>query len=494
MPFNKLITTLGLLAVSSLAYAGAGITYHGRLMDPNGDPVVGPAVQFKLQVRTPGTESCLLYEETQSKDLSQSSGVFSVTLNDGSGIRTDSSGLAFEQIFSNKNSLTFAASACSTGTTYTPTTTDGRKLQVYFNDGRLMTAGQWEPSPAMSVNFVPTAIDALQLGGYKKDQVLKIADGVSQTGTELNSTSWANLLALIAGTSTQYLKPSDPINQLSGASLPAPANGQSLRWNSTLNAGAGGWENFTAGSATGVTSVSSANTDIAVASSTTTPVLTLNSGTGANQILKLDGTAKIPAVDGSQLTGLSASNISAGTLAIARGGTGATSANAAFNALTPAQTGNSGKFLTTDGTNTSWATVSGGGGVSGSGTAGNIAKFTAGTALGNSLISETTGQISVAGQIVSRGTPDAGTATTIDFNNGNAQFTTTTCQAITLQNMIDGGSYSLTVKGTSGTCSFTHSTDAIHFAGGGTGVTVSSHTVFSFMKMGADIYVTWTSF
>jgi len=44
------------------------------------------------------------------------------------------------------------------------------------------------------------------------------------------------------------------------------------------------------------------------------------------------------------------------------GGTGATSANAGFNALAPSQTGNSGKFLTTDGTNTSWGTVSGGGG------------------------------------------------------------------------------------------------------------------------------------
>jgi hypothetical protein len=45
---------------------------------------------------------------------------------------------------------------------------------------------------------------------------------------------------------------------------------------------------------------------------------------------------------------------------IASGGTGQTTANAAFNALAPSQTSNSGKYLTTDGTNTSWATVSGG--------------------------------------------------------------------------------------------------------------------------------------
>jgi len=42
---------------------------------------------------------------------------------------------------------------------------------------------------------------------------------------------------------------------------------------------------------------------------------------------------------------------------IAQGGTGQTTANAAFNALAPSQTSNSGKILTTDGTNTSWTQV-----------------------------------------------------------------------------------------------------------------------------------------
>ena len=62
-----------------------------------------------------------------------------------------------------------------------------------------------------------------------------------------------------------------------------------------------------------------------------------------------------------------------GSLPIANGGTGQTTAVLAFNALVPSQTGNGGKVLTTDGTNTSWATISGGGGgtvtsVSGTGT------------------------------------------------------------------------------------------------------------------------------
>ena len=50
-----------------------------------------------------------------------------------------------------------------------------------------------------------------------------------------------------------------------------------------------------------------------------------------------------------------ATTLTAGTLPIVAGGTGQTTANTAFNALAPSQGGNAGKYLTTDGTDTSWA-------------------------------------------------------------------------------------------------------------------------------------------
>ena len=55
------------------------------------------------------------------------------------------------------------------------------------------------------------------------------------------------------------------------------------------------------------------------------------------------------------LTGGSITGIT--DLAIADGGTAASTANAGFNNLAPAQTGNTGKYLSTDGTDTSWAAV-----------------------------------------------------------------------------------------------------------------------------------------
>ena len=49
-----------------------------------------------------------------------------------------------------------------------------------------------------------------------------------------------------------------------------------------------------------------------------------------------------------------------GTVSIAHGGTGSTTAQSAFDGLAPAQTGNGGKFLTTNGTTTSWSSITGG--------------------------------------------------------------------------------------------------------------------------------------
>ncbi|MFZ4857753.1 MAG: hypothetical protein ACOYL3_15280, partial [Desulfuromonadaceae bacterium] len=60
----------------------------------------------------------------------------------------------------------------------------------------------------------------------------------------------------------------------------------------------------------------------------------------------------------SATTATTAGNVT-GTVAIANGGTGQITATAAFNALVPAQTGNNSKYLTTDGTNTSWGSPPG---------------------------------------------------------------------------------------------------------------------------------------
>jgi len=83
-------------------------------------------------------------------------------------------------------------------------------------------------------------------------------------------------------------------------------------------------------------------------------------GTGTVNGITLSGTVTSSGnlTLGGTLSGVDLTTQVTGTLPIANGGTGQTTANAAFNALAPSQSSQSGKFLTTDGTNTSWATAS----------------------------------------------------------------------------------------------------------------------------------------
>ncbi|RYZ53488.1 MAG: hypothetical protein EOO14_15425, partial [Chitinophagaceae bacterium] len=90
-----------------------------------------------------------------------------------------------------------------------------------------------------------------------------------------------------------------------------------------------------------------------------------NTFNGANQLVQLNGTAQLPAVSGANVTNLNAGNISTGTVAPARLGSGTT---------------NNTTFLRGDGT---WATPAGGGSVA-DGSVTN-AKLAAGAVTSNKL-------------------------------------------------------------------------------------------------------------
>lgn len=84
-----------------------------------------------------------------------------------------------------------------------------------------------------------------------------------------------------------------------------------------------------------------------------------------------------------------------GTLAVANGGTGATTATNALTNLLPAQAGNSGRYLTTNGSTTSWATVSSG---SGTVTSVSVSGGTTGLTTSGGPIT-TSGTITIAGTL-----------------------------------------------------------------------------------------------
>jgi hypothetical protein len=131
-------------------------------------------------------------------------------------------------------------------------------------------------------------------------------------------------------------------------------------------------------------------------------------GTGTVTSVALSAPAFLT-VSGSPITasGTLALSYSGAALPVANGGTGQTTTTAAFDALAPSQTGNSGKYLTTNGTTTSWATVSG------SGTVTSVAQsFTGGIVSvgGSPITSSGTLALTVAG--TSGGVPYFSSGTT----------------------------------------------------------------------------------
>ena len=183
------------------------------------------------------------------------------------------------------------------------------------------------------------------------------------------------------------------LDEIHNVSAQSPSNGQTIIYNASTSL----WEKayITAGTGISVTngagSITVANTGVTSVTATapvsssggTTPAISLATAYGdtqnpyasktANYVLAApNGSAGAPTFRAivaadiptlNQNTTGTASNVT-GTVAIANGGTGQTTANAAFNALAPSQTTNSGKYLTTDGTNSSWATVTAGASIS----------------------------------------------------------------------------------------------------------------------------------
>jgi hypothetical protein len=215
--------------VSVAAFASnSGVTYQGRILKPDGTALSGANAQFKVQIRTPDAQNCLMYEEIQAQDLRLTNGAFSLTINDGSGTRTDSTGLTLDTIFANRGSFSLSPVTCATGAgVWAPNVSDGRNLAVLFKDETMAT---WEPIPAQKINFVPFAFESKQVQGFTSDSLLRVVNGSGDPITglaPLSNAQYTALLALSNGTSTAYT----PAGQLNGVAMPSMNSGEVLGWN-----------------------------------------------------------------------------------------------------------------------------------------------------------------------------------------------------------------------------------------------------------------------
>jgi len=202
-----------ILSFAIQAQASSGITVHGKIVDSSNNPLVSAAAEFRIRIKSP-TGNCLLWEETQIKDMSASNGVFTITVGDSSlvppaRIQTSvpnsvtSAPFQLPEVFANGPSYT--GLDCGT---YNSVSLHGRLMEMAFRP--TAGGGSWEEIPSTPINYVPLAyksVDSETLGSRSANEFLKIASYPSQT--ILSNVQVDTLLGLVNGTATTYLRPSD---------------------------------------------------------------------------------------------------------------------------------------------------------------------------------------------------------------------------------------------------------------------------------------------
>ena len=295
--------------------------------------------------------------------------------------------------FSGAGQITAGAGLTKTGNTLDVGTASSSRIVVNSDNIDLattaVTAGTYQSMTVDAYGRVTAGTNPTTLAGYG------ITD--AYTKTEINTTV-SGLLAKTGGTmsgaiamgANKITGMADPtanqdattkfyVDSILGSATSAAASASAAATSET-NAGnsataAAGSATAAAGSATAAAASYDSFDDRYLGPKATDPTLdndgnalltgALYFNTATNEMRVYTGsawlTAYLPAsgylaLSGGVMTG-AITFAAAQLVPIANGGTGQTTATAAFDALAPSQTSNSGKYLTTNGTTTSWVTV-----------------------------------------------------------------------------------------------------------------------------------------
>ncbi|QDK45922.1 hypothetical protein DOM22_12555 [Bdellovibrio sp. ZAP7] len=325
------ISTLLILLVNT-AFAvspGSLLTYEGLLTDSTGTPITTTqTVGFQILYG-----ACVMYSETQSV-VPGSAGEFSVIV--GTGTRTDTTNNTADRIFASTGSVNCNGSSAATMTGFTT-----RALRITVNGVDL--------TPDVQIGNIPVSINSQKLADKGASEFLQV--NASQTTTQ------ANLESILS----RYTTLNSLISAYAGNTLTAQSAQTAVNFTGALTGDVSGTQTTTSvdkikgvaidttGIATGkVLKYDGAKWAVADDATGTSPgdasytakglvqpmtdaatsgilissgVIKVNYGTSANQIVKLDASAKLPAVDGSQLTGILPTGASAGQVLTSSGST-----------------------------------------------------------------------------------------------------------------------------------------------------------------------------
>ena len=311
------------------ALSPQGLTLQGTILTPAGLPEEAGSVSFTVQIKSPGVENCLLYQESQTLNMNNSGGAFSLIVGTGTrpggGFQATST---LAQVFNNASGA-ITSLTCASGTSYTPASADSRKVTITFDDG----SGPQTLTQTLSVQAVPYALYADTLQGKTPTDLLQVNTGtaaVSQTNVESvfsSASAVTDLLAIINGTSTKYMTSSAS----GGARLPtyttgsppsSPAAGD-IWYNNTTNSvqyyNGSSTQAIGNGTITGVTAgtgLSGGGTTGGVTLNLANTAVTAGSYGSATQVptISVDAQGRVTAASNTTISGIAPSGAASGDL------------------------------------------------------------------------------------------------------------------------------------------------------------------------------------
>lgn len=273
LSWNKTVV-LFLLSIANPAWAG--LTYHGRILNSSGQPPSG-LVSFTVEIhgKVNATDTdCVIYREFfTNKNLSNTEGIFELSLGTGEGVIDDSTRVApastsysIKDIFLSSRSFPYLSQCPSGSFVDTGSGAEKRFLILKFREG----SGSEQVLSPQVINQVPSA---LTLEGYSKsDFVMKYPDATP--GLKVPSGTGAG-------------------------DRPASPTVGTLRFRSDVGklevyVGGATWNQLEAAGASPVTGIISGN-GISVSSSTGNVTVSVDTGAGAGKIPQLDASGKLAA-------------------------------------------------------------------------------------------------------------------------------------------------------------------------------------------------------
>jgi len=336
--------------------AGTGISYDsGTGVITNSSPslggdVVGPASS---------TDNAIARFDTTTGKLLQNSVVTVGDTGAVTGVTTFSASTSVTTPIvqaSNSGGLSLKNSAGTTQISMGAGGGDNASINVSTNINGTNAQIDISPTGTGHVHINPTGVNSIQINptyvGTMDNMTIGATTPKAITGTTITATTFSG-----SGASLTSIPNSALVNSAITINGTSTSLGGSISVG-TVTSVTGTSPVVSSGGATPAISMPAATTSVD-GYLTSTDWNTFN-GKGSGSVTSVAATVpSFLSVTGSPITtsGTLALTYSGTALPILNGGTGQTTANAAFNALAPSQTSNSGKYLTSNGTDTSWASL-----------------------------------------------------------------------------------------------------------------------------------------